>query len=70
MQFTDHGRIQSIRSFRGGAIALHAGKTNLFFVILLHLSLSSPGLTASRTLAGVIALSTWLPLPATFPQVG
>jgi hypothetical protein len=53
---------------RGGAIALHAGRFKrllyFFFNIPSFLALTSP-----HTLGGVVALSTWLPLSTTFPNV-
>lgn len=54
--------------FRGGAAALHAGKKIYWFIFFLYLFLLS-ALTTPHPLAGVLALSAWLPLSSTFPKV-
>jgi hypothetical protein len=55
---------------RGGAVALHTGIIytlfNLFSYTLVGFILA---LTSPHTLGGLLALSTWLPLMATFPEV-
>ncbi len=54
---------------RGGAVALHTGNKSILSLIShIHLLFIS-ALTTPHKLAGVLALSTWLPLSSTFPQV-
>lgn len=54
--------------YRGGATALHTGKSVLFFYFC-YLCLCNLALSTSHKLAGVLALSTWIPLSSTFPKV-
>lgn len=54
---------------RGGAVALYAGKISFRSNNLLVYSSLTLALTSAHCLAGVLALSTWLPLSKTFPSV-
>jgi len=56
-------------SFRGGAVALHTGIKFIIDLFRYLLSVFFLALTSPYTLGGVLALSTWLPLLATFPKV-
>jgi len=55
---------------RGGAAAFHTGNLMFMFInVIILFYFVILALTTPHLLAGVLALSTWLPLSSTFPKV-